>query len=198
MRNRLILLVLFGVVSILLVGGVGYIIFSSRSNVSKPNVISERGREFLKEQKLSDSTLWRNVVLDKKVDEAGQTISLDNCFSLTIPFVIKRVTSEEGCVGIITLSSGGNIAIGRRVVAAPDVSESPDVKLRRSKPAEYSETGPSDLTSNFLVFGRVDAGYEKVGFLQKNDIYLTVSLVSSTNENLDEQFYKLLASIRLL
>lgn len=183
---------------VIILGVLGYMVLSAQKHIGSES-LSQRSKDFMKKQKLSDSAVWRNVVLDgKESSKKNQRLELDDCYGLTVPFPIKRSTAEEGCKATLFLDPTGTITLWRRSMQISSLDEASDVMFRQRNPDRYSQEAVDFGKYHFLVFFSKQEGIERTAFLLDNNNYLSISFTKSSNEDEKEKFETLLKSLEML
>ena len=194
MNKKKKILILITVVLLLLVGGY-FLILPQKSTSS---VLSSRAEEFMKQQKLADSKVWRNVVTTSAHKELNQEIRVEKCFSFRVPFIIDHSSIGPECSVTVSLDGSGQITASKRIVEFGDVTEAPDVVFRKRNEEYKEQVVVAKSGKKYLTFIRTVEGFEQTGFMISGGQYVTISLSKSTNEDLQEEFSQLISSLELL
>ncbi len=191
-------IIIFCLILLVLIGGIALYFYIDFLNSSRTqSSLSDRAKEFLKEQKggsnsLSDVRLQAKTVI-------SQDISIDTCFSFHVPFSVKNVNTDNNgnpCYRYIAFDNPkGSIVIYQEKAAGLPLENAPGVSLRRLKKDIYKEESVKNEAYSFLVFRDTTKPYEKTAYMLSNDKYTIVTLSVTDPQISEGKFIELLSSI---
>jgi len=165
---------------------------------SPSSALSARSQEFLQKQKSSDNEVWRDVDTQGSSDTVGKVVKKEACFDYQLPFIPSRIVDNGSCSQTVYLKNPvGQLTIVLSENTAVDVSETSGVALRRSKPDQYSEGEITTTPLVYTTFIAQESGFEQTAFALEGSRLLTVALTSPTNDDLSEEFEKLLLTLNV-
>lgn len=114
------------------------------------------------------------------------------CYGLAIQYEIFKTDQRGDCTVFISLRDPrGSITIDHRVKESD--GPLPDIIMRRSNTAKYTEHKWQIDEKTFSVFENVESGgYEKTAFLEVAKAWVGISLVINTPKDRDSEFRSLL------
>jgi hypothetical protein len=193
-KKTLVLLVL-GIVGV----GIGWLVYQEL----KPKTIiygdmSDRGKSYITTKKEGNDSFWNTVDLQGKVSgPSSQSFSMPDCFSITIPFAIKKADKKDDCgLSVSTENPNGRVVVYQKTMGISSVNDAPDVKLRDSKPDQYQKSMKSIGGIDYLIYKETNGMFVQNAFYYANGKLFGLTLSSSTNEDLTGKFEEILGSVR--
>lgn len=197
MKKKLLLIV------ILIICLSGYVIYK----YSKPNIntssqkeLSERSKEFLKNQQSQGKLDFGGLdSTGKKIEKVvgSEFIDVGTCFSMTIPFPIVDDKDLGECFRQINVTSPrASINVYARDVSYSTLEEDSGVKMRRTEKNTYKEDKKTVNGKTFVIFKKTDAGYEKTALYLSGGKLIGINLLANINDDiLDKKFDDMLESV---
>lgn len=198
MKSNRIKITIGGSLLLLIMVGVGaYVGMQTQASQSSGNTLSERSQEYMASRKNEDDRVWRNVATSPRVKRMREEVSLENCFTLTVPFEVRYVRNEGTCIRQIGIQNpAGSIVVQVREGNTSSLSELSDVMLRRSKSDIYQERTINAGGQSYLTFVSRTEGYEQTAFRLTDKGVLSVSLSAMTTEDLGGKFATMIETVR--
>jgi len=173
----------------------------NENKISKNNELSDRAKQYLANKKETDDSSWRNVEVNTKKrsnGESSEDFNADNCFSFVVPFPISNINQKGECsYSILVDSPRGRVVIFKRNVSVSHLDEVADIIMRKNNKAAYQQNSIKAKNNEFMTFKKTDIQtYEKSAFMLKDGM-IAITLIASTNENLDDKFAKMIDSVEI-
>jgi hypothetical protein len=169
--------------------------------------LSERSKEFLEGKKFAPNSQWTNVNLSgpQKNDTRNQRIGKDDCYSYVIPYrvTVGHYDEQPGTKCYMRVSFDkprGAILTYISKTEAKGFDDFASIKQRREQTEEfYPEEVKTIGTKTFIMFRGKGGSYEKNAFYfsSSNEVFV-FNLITRTNENLDKEFDKMLATVEFV
>jgi hypothetical protein len=178
------------------------VVLTSRTQVN--TTLSDRAKEFIKQQRDTNNSYWQQSSVGKEVSAAPNQadLSVGPCFRIHIPFPLKYNKLEGECLANLTTLSpdGGRIITYANKTNANSVDDDTGVKLRRSQKDEYTENREITGGKTFVTFQKKDGGYEKSAFYIYNGRLFVLNLIINGNPSVeyDQKFKEMLTSVEFL
>lgn len=187
---------------VVLVVSAGYFVMQTQQgDRTDQEGLSARSKEYLEKRSENEETSLKFAAVDqegKSVDEANQTLTVEKCYSITVPYRISSSRIEKDCFLHIALRSPrGTLNAYRKFEPVKTVSEIPGISMRRLYPDMYEEKTLTIGGQEYLIFRKKDEAYEKNAFLLVPGGYMIINISAGGGEELDQPFITMLASIKL-
>lgn len=193
----------FGILMVLLFGLViRYVILKSEKKTYSS--LSERARTYIALQKQREDTFWGGVNFAERGGDSSKVLGVsrvqkEHCFSFEIPLTLRRENKEGACTFEYLLSDqNGFIVLSAQDTPETDINQISAIQFRRLKQEIYRESQRTTRDYVYYIFTNKSQPYEAVAFSLTRGKLLTISMVSSTNKDLDSQFLQLIDSVNLL
>lgn len=180
---------------------IGVLIYFWQKGQSHPitNTISDRAKIFLKDHQAQAGNEWSGVNFKK--DTSGTLLKpeikdVDNCFSIGIPFMIYDTHHNGPCFDQFFIDQPkGSITVYIRKVNTSSLEGDAGVMMRMQNKEKYTSVKKTINGKDYLIFHASDDSYEANAFYQEGQSMFVLNLISNTNDNLDNKFYKMLQTV---
>lgn len=196
MEKKVIVAVLLIVVTV--VGFILYLVPKKENDQKGP---SDRAKEFVKEQQKAGNSEWSNIDLEKAKRPGeitgSQIIDVDGCFTFDLPFPITMQKKIGECSFWFSIDSPkGQVTAYVKKTEIKSLDEDSGVYMRRTNSDKYKELAKNYGAREWLIFKSTSEGYEVSAFDLEGAKLFVLNLVSSTNEDLDAKFFRMLESLK--
>jgi hypothetical protein len=185
---------------ILVLGGAIFLFKEmNQKAVIKTGVLSQRAQEYFKKQRETEGSTWQGVNTNEQTPiPESQTVSVSECFTLTIPFKIEMKREEHDCFVRYSLATPkGSIVTYLEDFAGPSLEQVSHIRYRLSKTDEYVQEQKKINNRDFMVFTKKGDRYEKDAFaVNGNKLFVMIFSTYTGAEN-DGKFWSMLESVRM-
>lgn len=167
--------------------------------VIKTGGLSQRAQEYFKKQRETEGSAWQGVNTNEQTPiPESQTVSVGQCFSLTIPFKIEMKREEHDCFVRYSLASPKeSIVTYLEDFVGPSLEQVSHIRYRLSKPDEYTQARKKINDRDFMVFTKKGDPYEKDAFaVNGNKLFVMIFSTYAGAED-DGKFWSMLESVRM-
>lgn len=184
------------VVILLVFSFIGIFVFETYFGKTISNSLSDRSREYIKEDNISNSESVFSQALEKnKNDTKGKRMYIGECFSFIMPFKVSNERQDKECEGYFGIENPrGTIVAYIREGRVGTFDQMEGVSFRRQD-KNYKETKENINGREYLLFKNTQSGYQKSAFYLDSEYYFIITLTAQTDKNLDQEFKKILSSI---
>ena len=195
---KMIKKVIIILIVLVLVGLSSYLVLSNSSFSSKTDELSSRSLEYMKDKKLKNDEVWRNVVIEGDKQSPNLKLSLDGCFTVTSSLPVRRTSSPDDCVLAVwfTRPEGSRLTVAKRVTSASKLDDVPDYKLREVKTDAFSKEYMNVGENKVPIYTDLENG-DRSYFQLNNGNVVSFSLSDPTREITDQQFVMMISSLSL-
>lgn len=195
-KKVILLCVLIGIV----VAAVIFFLPKQKAEI-KSDVLSDRAKEFIDEQKSENESDWKFARLDKNADKAGSFIGqrqqVGNCFSFVMVFRVHNPREDGKCNWYFGIEKPRGFITAYMVdakgIKTPEQIDG--VSMRQKFKEKYQEEKRVVNGVTYLIFKGKSGVYEVNVFALYGEKALTFNVVTTSPDNFDNEFNTMLESI---
>jgi hypothetical protein len=188
----------------ILIGSIGIFTFLNTSYAKaflmgkniKNDSMSERSKEFIKDQK-DESELWNNANFMKRQEGEFTVVNVDDCFTINIPYQVTNQRKDAPCdFHIAVTRPKASIIAYVTDLPGAGLNEDSGVRLRRRKTDKYSEYSYKSNIGTYLIFKHKVSAFERNAFLAHEGKLLVVNVIALVPDDLTNDFHEMLNSVQ--